>query len=76
MTHKANGKVARDQRRDSAAGRRGSRDERGTDGQIKALDKRLGEGVGAQKERDRLAMKEADPTTKVRKTRRGKKANS
>lgn len=73
MTHKANGSRALDQRRQDAKGRLIERNERGTDGQIRALDKRLGEGVGAKRERHRLSV---EPTSKeARKTRRGKKAS-
>lgn len=55
--NKKRGRVHRAKREDSAAGRREARAALSADEQIKVLDKRLGVGVGAVKERARLAVK-------------------
>lgn len=76
MVHVANGHTSLVTRRQSAALRLIERNERGEAGQIEALDARLGTGVGARKERARLADP-TDPTTKTaRKARRSRKGKS
>lgn len=71
MTHITTGYNMRQVRKQGADRRRLDRAERTIDEQIKVLDKRLGEGVGAKKERARLV---SEPTSKAaRKARRTKK---
>lgn len=71
MTHKANGHLALVERRRTADLRTVARSQISTDDQIIRLDARLGAGIGAKKERARLA----GTSKPVRKTRRGKNTN-
>jgi hypothetical protein len=55
MTHKKRGRIFREKRQDNAAGLKEARSKLSSSEQIKVLDRRLGVGVGAAKERARLA---------------------
>src|SRR6476620_8361515 len=59
MTNTSNGTTMTEHRRFGAEHRAAKRAERSPSAQIAALDERLGEGVGARKERARLAGKAA-----------------
>jgi hypothetical protein len=52
--HKSTGRVAREQRQETAAARTQAREARSAQEQVEALDQRLGTGVGAERERARL----------------------
>lgn len=77
MTHKMNSKLARNDRQLDAKDAQSARDQRTPEAQLKMLDFRLSEGVGAKRERARLQRQiNAAQKRQVMKDRRKAQAQS